>query len=68
MWDIVVIACRVDHSATGIGFIIDEFVSWVIVSHDGVEIVLLYPIVIPYLEYAQGYSRAEFMVFGQRPI
>ena len=65
---VVIIACAVYHSSAGICFIVDEFVSRIIVGHYRIVIVLLNTIVIPYLKYSQRHGSAELMMLGQRAV
>lgn len=68
MRNIVIVAVSVKHFATGIGVIVNEFISIILIRHYRIAIEIFNAVVVPDFEDAQANGGAEFVVFGKRPI
>ena len=68
MRHIVIVPLRIYHFARLVSVIVDALVGLVVKRHHGVELVVLYPVVVPNLHHPQAYCRAELMMPRQRSV
>ena len=59
---VVVVTLRIYHFAAAGSIVVDVFIGGIAVGHYWVVAIGAYAVLVPYLQYAQRYSRAKLMV------